>query len=65
MGKAWKSGASKPVHERYPIYRSEVAGVMQYHRLTDNGLQPLARSFAEHEVCSGAARYVNGNGSIT
>lgn len=60
MGKAWRSGA-KTTAERYVIYRYDEGGCLVYERLTDAGSQRLARSFAEHEVCAGHARYVERN----
>lgn len=61
MGKAWSSGSKKPLYQRTIIYRYLDGDVFRYETKNDQGVvRQVARSFAEHEVCSGAARYVEG-----
>lgn len=60
MGKAWQSWVKKPLYERYIIYRYEEEGTLRYERIHNEQVQQVGRAFAEHEVCSGAARYRDG-----
>jgi hypothetical protein len=60
MGKAWNSGHSKPLALRRVIYRVDDGVMMKYFiEASDGTRHQLPRSEAEHQVCSGAARYVN------
>lgn len=55
------TGSKKPAHERYVIFRYEEEGCLRYETASSSGqVMQLSRSYAEHEVCSGAARYVDG-----
>jgi hypothetical protein len=64
MGKAWNSGTKKPFASKLIIYRcyNDAAGLFEYFEHGEDNRRPqIARSNAEHQVCSGAARYVDVN----
>lgn len=62
MAKAWNSGTKKPFHLKQVIFRRVVDGCYKHYVVAaddPNGRHvEVARSWAEHEVCSGNARYV-------
>lgn len=60
MGKAWNSGVKKPAHEKQIIFKrwNREASNMEYYTMDDTRQVFVARANAEHEVASGAARYI-------
>lgn len=60
MGKAWNSGTKKPFAEKLVIYWRTENGCRVHYLANEDGTEPVnvARSWAEHQVCSGNARYV-------
>lgn len=62
MGAAWRTGSKKAAAEKYVIYRfmgEDNCLVYETAGLTGEIVRRVARSHAEHEVCSGAARYMD------
>lgn len=51
--------ARKSDASRYPIYRDRANGTIEHFTYSDGAKVTLARSYAEHEVNAGLARYVD------
>lgn len=60
MAAAWRT-KGKSFADKQVIYRYMDGDCLQYEVAVDGGgASPVRRAWAEHEVCSGNARYVNG-----